>query len=85
MKTISKRVIFNPIQLWRVEWNHRSGYNAPSTFVEAKTKQEAIQLAKKESRLGDFPEQWSVTPRALYELDSKGKKKLVRKEYDSFD
>ena len=45
--------------LWRVSPVHRSGYYAPHYWVEAKTKKEAIKLAKAGSRLADFPESWS--------------------------
>jgi hypothetical protein len=44
--------------LWRVEWIHRNGYQAPNRYVEAKTRREAINLAPKTSRLADFPECW---------------------------
>ena len=45
--------------LWRVEWTHRNGYQAPCRYVEAKRKREAITLAKETSRLADFPDSWS--------------------------
>jgi hypothetical protein len=48
----------NQLRLWRVVWVHRSGYQAPSQLVEAKTKKDVILLAK-EQRLADFPESWS--------------------------
>ena len=53
--------------LWRVDWNHRAGYQAPYRFVWAENKKEAGKLAKESSRLADFPEVWSykltdVTP-----------------------
>jgi hypothetical protein len=55
-------------QLWRVDWNHKSGYQAPVKFIEVNlpehlSKEKArilvIKLAKQQSRLGDFPEKWS--------------------------
>ena len=46
------------VRLWRVEWNHRNGYQAPSQYVEAKTRKEVTEITLK-SRLKDFPEQWS--------------------------
>lgn len=60
-------------RLWRVEWFHRSGYRAPSTYVEAKTRKEAINIAKEASRLGDFPKSWSVRLKRLGTLRSNGK------------
>ena len=45
--------------LWRVDWNHRAGYQAPYRFVWAENKKEAGKLAKESSRLADFPEFWS--------------------------
>lgn len=64
--------------LWRAEWCHRMGYQAPTQEVWAKTKKEAIDMAKKKSRLGDFPKSWSVkltdiTAEYEYELRQKGK------------
>ena len=41
--------------LWRVDWNHRAGYQAPYRFVWAENKKEAGKLAKESSRLADFP------------------------------
>jgi hypothetical protein len=50
----------NVIQLWRVEWTHRNGYQAPHQYVEAKTRKEAIKLQQNtSSRLSDFPDSWS--------------------------
>ena len=46
------------LRLWIVLWVHRFGYQAPSQFVEAKTKKEVIPVVKT-SRLADFPEHWS--------------------------
>lgn len=50
--------------LWRVDWTHKSGYQAPSQTIEFDPKQKnakskVIHLAKQQSRLGDFPEAWS--------------------------
>lgn len=53
--------------LWRVEWTHRNGYQAPYRFVEAKTRREATMLAPATSRLGDFPESWSYKLVKLFE------------------
>ena len=52
--------------LWRVDWNHRNGYQAPYQFVEAKKKKEAIELAKQSSRLADFPKSWSFKLTKLF-------------------
>lgn len=60
MNTKQKRL------LWRVDWYHRAGYQAPYQFVEAKTKKEAIKLAKEASRLGDFPKIWSFKLTKLF-------------------
>jgi hypothetical protein len=53
--------------LWRVCPTHRSGYSAPHYWVEAKTKKEAIKLAKAGSRLADFPESWSFQLTKLFD------------------
>ena len=45
--------------LWRVEWNHRAGYQAPYQLIWAEKKKEAIDIAKSKSRLADFPLYWS--------------------------
>ena len=66
----------NQLRLWRVLWVHRSGYQAPSRVVEAKTKCEVISEAKKQ-RLADFPEQWS------YHLIDTGKVQRRGKWYDN--
>ena len=52
--------------LWRVDWYHRVGYQAPYQLIEAKERKEAIKLAKKASRLGDFPEVWSFKLTKLF-------------------
>ena len=54
-------------QLWRVVPTHRSGYSAPHYWVEAKTKKEAIVLAKAGSRLSDFPKSWSFRLDKLFD------------------
>ena len=49
-----------PVRLWRVEWVHRNGYQAPYIFVEAKKRKEALgEVENLNSRLGKFPENWS--------------------------
>ena len=53
--------------LWRVEWTHRNGYQAPYRYVEAKRRKEAIELAKETSRLVDFPESWSYNLVKLFD------------------
>jgi len=53
--------------LWRVEWTHKNGYQAPYRFVEAKTRREAIKLAPTTSRLADFPDSWSFRLVKLFE------------------
>ena len=65
--------------LWRVDWNHRAGYQAPYRFVWAENKKEAGKLAKESSRLADFPEFWSyrlteVTP---FRKPNKGRKSQI--------
>ena len=54
----------NNYQLWRVDWVHKRGYSANSTYVETFTKlnskKEAHKLAKESSRLADF-ECWSYS------------------------
>jgi hypothetical protein len=45
--------------LWRVEWSHRNGYQAPYQLIWAKTRKEATIELKTRSRLADFPETWS--------------------------
>lgn len=54
-------------QFWRIDPIHRSGYSAPHYWVEAKTKKEAIKLAKEHSRLADFPKVWSFSLTKLFE------------------
>jgi len=44
--------------LWRVDWVHRNGYQAPTYYVEAKTRREAIAEAKAKSRFADFSKTW---------------------------
>jgi hypothetical protein len=53
--------------LWRVEWTHVNGYQAPYRFVEAKTRREATKLAPSTSRLADFPADWSFRLVKLFE------------------
>ncbi len=48
----------NTTLLWRVDWIHRNGYQAPTYYVEAKTRREALALAKEKSRFTDFPKTW---------------------------
>lgn len=57
---------FKSKRLWRVSWFHRDGYQAPHYWVEAErgyneseTRKNAIEEAKKHSRLADFPHVWS--------------------------
>jgi len=52
--------------LWRVDWYHRAGYQAPYQFVEAKKRKDAAKLAKAGSRLGDFPKSWSFKLTKLF-------------------
>lgn len=51
MKTQTK------ILLWRAEWTHRDGYQAPYQLIWAETRKEATK--KINSRLSDFPKSWS--------------------------
>ena len=74
MKT-NHRYESNVVLLWRVDWFHRSGYRAPSQYVEAKKIREAVMLAKEQSRLADFPEVWSCHPVEIRELYKPRKKK----------
>lgn len=60
------------VQLWRVVWNHKNGYQAPSQYVEAKTRKEVAEIAN-ESRLKDFPEQWSYALVPLNKTQRNGK------------
>lgn len=53
--------------LWRVEWYHRNGYQAPYRIVEAATRKEAHQQAKSSSRLADFSEIWHYKLVKLFE------------------
>jgi hypothetical protein len=61
---------------WQVDSTHQMGYQAPTYFVEtsyvvvsSKSKQEnrenerkqALALAKKMTRLSDFPDKWEIT------------------------
>lgn len=62
--------------LWRVDWFHRDGYQAPYQLIETKknsnrafVKREAHAKAKKASRLADFPKFWSYR---LTELNKDG-------------
>ena len=54
-------------RLWRVDFTDKIGNQAPSLFIETievlkyKAENEAINLAKRRSRLGDFPEIWTIT------------------------
>jgi hypothetical protein len=54
--------------LWIATWNHRGGYQAPTQYVEVTLdynmgKEKAclivLEMAKKQSRLSDFPKSWS--------------------------
>jgi hypothetical protein len=63
------------LRLWRVEWVHRNGYQAPSQLVEAKRRKEVIPFAKA-YRLADFPEKWS------YHVTDTGKEQKRGKWYD---
>ena len=56
-------------RLWRVDWVHRNGYQAPSRYVEAKTRKEAHAEAKESSRLADFPESWRHELTKLWKED----------------
>lgn len=67
-------------RLWRVEWVHRSGYQAPSQYVAAKTRMLAIRLAKSNSRLGDFPESWSCYPEFIRDIVPPRRKKDLENE-----
>jgi hypothetical protein len=60
------------LRLWRVVWVHRSGYQAPTQVVEAKTKKEVIEFAK-EQRLADFPESWSFRLEMTDKIQKNGK------------
>ena len=62
-------------RLWRVEWVHRSGYQAPSQYVAAKTRMLAIRFAKSGSRLGNFPESWSCYPEFVRDIVPIGRKR----------
>lgn len=53
--------------LWRVEWCHRNGYQAPYRIVEATTRKEAHKQAKGSSRLADFPAEWHYRLVKLFE------------------
>jgi hypothetical protein len=53
--------------LWRVEWYHRNGYQAPYRIVEATTRKDAHKQAKGSSRLADFPVVWSYRLVKLFE------------------
>lgn len=55
--------------LWRVNWVHTNGYHAPTRTVEAKTRREATELAKKSSRLADFPQSWRFILIKLWKED----------------
>lgn len=74
MKT-NARYENNVVLLWRVDWTHRSGYRAPSQYVEAKTKGEAITAVKELSRLANFPESWSCHPIKIREVKKPKKQK----------
>jgi len=60
--------------LWRVNWVHANRYQAPAMIAEAKTRTEATELAKKSSRLADFPQNWRFILIELWKED----------EYSSF-
>jgi len=55
--------------LWRVNWVHLNGYQAPTRMVEAKTRKEAMKLAKESSRLADFPKSWRFILTKLWKGD----------------
>lgn len=56
----------NKNRLWRVDLTHKMGYQAPSLYVETTTYErpkaelEALNLAKKLTRLSDFPNVWHI-------------------------
>jgi hypothetical protein len=53
-------------RLWRVEWIHINGYQAPYQVVEAKTYEDAHAGAKANAgRLGQFPNTWSFRLKKL--------------------
>jgi len=54
---------------WRATWVHRNGYLAPTYYVEAKRRKDAIKLAKERSRLASFPKQWYVYITKMFEED----------------
>jgi len=46
-------------RFWRIEWRHISGYHAPTLYVEAKKREDALKLGRKSSSLANFPNKWN--------------------------
>ena len=63
------------LQLWRVEWVHRNGYQAPYQVVEAKEYQEVHNqvLKNRTSRLLDFSDSWYFRIINLNKIQVNGK------------
>lgn len=72
----------NVNRLWAVNWINLVGIQAPTLYVEAKTRKEALKLAERSSRLADFPEKWSfkLTP-IKTKAEIKEELGLVSKKY----
>lgn len=74
-------------RLWRVDFIHLRGYNAPHSLVETteerecKAEAEAINMAKKSSRLSDF-DCWELTVTNLRKKQLNGKW-YTEEEYNS--
>jgi len=78
------------LRLWRVDTQHKSGYHAPSFYVETATPSsktryeselEAIRVAKEKSGLSRFPESWTFTVTHMhdqFQLKSNGWEKWTK-------
>ena len=69
MRKQNKQWVNEPRRLWRVEWYHRHGYQAPAQYAEGK-RQDAIQHALK-ARFADFRDSWNFILVPLRELVDK--------------
>ena len=64
----------NRLRLWRVEWVHRNGYQAPYQIVEAKKYKEVHKfIMESGSRLLNFPNSWSFVITDLHKTQKNGK------------
>ena len=47
------------LRLWRVEWVHKDGYQAPYRMFEAESRKAAHTMAQQGTLVSRFPNSWS--------------------------